>query len=538
MSTPRNRRELLQGLGAASLVGGATAALGGTTLAAGSLVTRALAAGASPGSLAAGAAAGQPRRGGRIRVAGMAASTADTLDPAKGTLSTDYIRHYMLYSGLTRLRQDLRTELALAESIESDDQRVWRIKLRSGVLFHDGRPLTSADVVFSLRRHSIAATASKIKAIIDQFESVEARGPLDVRLTLRGPNADLPAILAVSHAVIVPDGTTDFSRGIGTGAYRLREFKPGVRTLVERNPDYWRDGRPWLDEIELIGIPDELARVNALLSGDVQLTIALDARSTRRVSASPGHAIHVTRSGLYTNLILRADQRPTSSPDFVRAMQYLMDRPTMARALYRGYATIANDQPIPPEHPYYNPDIPQRQYDPDRARFHLKRAGLLGIRLPLYASQVANQSVEMAGMLQQSAATIGLNLAVNRVPADSYWSSHWFKHPATFGNSNPRPTADLLFSTLFQSSAPWNESGWRNERFDSLLVAARGEGDESLRREMYGEMQLLVHEHCGMGIPVFIPMIDGYDRRIRGFGSLPIGGLMGYQFAEHVWWAG
>ena len=102
---------------------------------------------------------------------------------------------------------------------------------------------------------------------------------------------------------------------------------------------------------------------------------------------------------------------------------------------------------------------------------------LLGIRLPLYASQVANQSVEMAGMLQQSAATIGLNLAVNRVPADSYWSSHWFKHPATFGNSNPRPTADLLFSTLFQSSAPWNESGWRNERFDSLLVAARGEGD-------------------------------------------------------------
>ncbi len=510
MSGPHNRRELLRGLGATGLL-----------FATGT-----------------GAAAEAPRRGGRLRVAGMASSAADTLDPAKGSMSTDYIRHYMLYSGLTRLRPDLRTELALAESLDTDDRRTWHIRLRRGVRFHDGRPLTAADVVFSLRRHTVAATASKIKAIADQFESIEATGPLEVRLTLRGPNADLPAILAVSHTLIVPDGTIDFSRGIGTGAYRLREFKPGVRTLVQRNPEYWRDGRPWLEEIELIGIPDELSRVNALLSGDVHLTIALDPRSTRRVRESPGHAIQVTESGLYTNLILRQDERPTSSPDLVRAMQYLFDRPTIQRALYRGYATIANDHPIPPSHPYYNPDIPQRQYDPDRARFHLKRAGLLGIRLPLYASPAANQSVEMAAMLQQSATAAGLNLAINRVPSDSYWSSHWFKHPATFGNTNPRPTADLLFSTMFQSNAPWNESAWRNERFDSLVVAARAERDEARRREMYGEMQRLVHEHCGLGIPVFIPMIDGYDRRIRGFGSLPIGGLMGYQFAEHVWWAG
>ena len=524
MSTPRNRRELLRGLGAAGLVGG-------SVLAAGTLATRALAA-------APGAGGETPRRGGRIRVASMASSAADTLDPAKAALSTDYVRHFMLYSGLTRLRQDLRPELALAEALDTDDQRTWHIRLRRGVRFHDGRPLTSADVVYSLHRHTVAATASKIKSIADQFQSIEARGPLAVRLTLTGPNADLPAILAASHALIVPDGTTDFSRGIGTGAYRLREFKPGVRTLVERNPDYWRDGRPWLEEIELIGIPDELSRVNALLSGDVHITNALDARSTRRVRESPGHAIQVTQSGLYTNLILRQDQRPTSSPDFVRAMQYLLDRPTIQRALYRGYATIANDHPIPPGHPYYLADLPQRPYDPERARFHLKRAGLLGIRLPVYASPAANQSVEMAAMLQQSAAAAGLNLAVNRVPADSYWSSHWMKHPLSFGNTNPRPTADLVFSTLFQSSAPWNESAWRNERFDSLVVAARAEGDEARRREMYGEMQRLVHEHCGVCIPVFIDMIDGYDRRLRGFGSLPIGGLMGYQFAEHVWWAG
>lgn len=534
MSNKPSRREVLQVLGATGVLAGvARTSRGLATAGFGVQAVEAM-----PVAGTTGAPAGKPRRGGRIRVAGLIASAADTLDPAKASSSTDYIRHYTLYNGLTRLRPDLSTELALAESLDTDDQRVWRIRLRRGVRFHDGRPLTSADVVFSLHRHTIAATGSKIKAIADQFESIESRGPLDLRLTLRAPNADLPSILAISHALIVPDGTVDFSRGIGTGAYRLRDFKPGVRTLMARNAEYWRDGLPWLDEIELIGIPDELSRVNALLSGDVHMAAALDPRSTRRVRESPGFALQVTKCGLYTSLILRQDQTPTSNPDLLRAFQYLFDRPTMQRALFRGYATLANDTPIPPDHPYYNAELPQREYDPERARFHLKRAGLLGIRLPVYASPAATQSVEMAAMLQQSAGMAGLNLAVNRVPSDSYWSSHWMKHPLSFGNTNPRPTADLLFSTLFQSSAPWNESAWRNLRFDSLLVAARAEGDERRRREMYGEMQRLVHEHCGLCIPVFMDIIDGHDRRLKGFGSLPIGGMRGYQFAEHVWWEG
>jgi peptide/nickel transport system substrate-binding protein len=109
------------------------------------------------------------------------------------------------------------------------------------------------------------------------------------------------------------------------------------------------------------------------------------------------------------------------------------------------------------------------------------------------------------------------------------------KHPLTFGNTNPRPTADLLFSLFYASSAPWNESGWKNPKFDQLLVAARGEADEVKRKQLYGDMQELVHNHCGVGIPLFISFMDAYDRRLRGYGSIPIGGLMGYMFAEHVW---
>ena len=148
----------------------------------------------------------------------------------------------------------------------------------------------------------------------------------------------------------------------------------------------------------------------------------------------------------------------------------------------------------------------------------------------------ANGSVDMASILQEYGSKIGLRFAVNRVPADGYWSTHWMRHPMTFGDTNPRPTADLIFSLFYDSKAEWNESGWKNERFDRLLVEARGSADEALRAEIYGEMQQIVHDKCGVAIPVFISLIDGYDKRLKGIRPIPLGGLMGYRFAEHVWW--
>jgi peptide/nickel transport system substrate-binding protein len=476
-----------------------------------------------------------PRRGGRIKVAGMSVSTADTLDPARGALSTDYVRHYMVYSGLTQFDHDLRPRMALAEEITSDDQLNWTVRLRRGVVFHDGASLTPRDVVYSLERHRNPATASKVSPVAEQFDEIRAVGPDHVHIRLKSPNADLPSILAVSHFLILREGTKDFRTAIGTGPYRIVEFTPGVRTLVERNDSYWKPGQPYLDQIELIGIGDEPSRVNALLSGDVQLAIAVDPRSVRRIKASAGREVLETRSGLYTDLVMRQDAIPTGNPDFVLAVKLLFDRELIRQALFRGYAMIGNDQPIPPGHPYYFAGLPQRSYDPDQARFLLGRAGLSDTRIPVYASPAATGSVDMAVLLQQSAARAGLRLEVKRVPADGYWSYHWMRRELFFGNVNPRPTADLLFTLFFKSDAPWNESGWKNAQFDQLLMAARGEGDEAKRRQMYHDMQVLVHEQCGIGIPAFISILDGYDTRLRGFGSIPIGGLMGYSFAEYVW---
>ncbi len=480
-------------------------------------------------------AAGKGKPGGKIRVASVASSTADTLDPAKGGLSTDYIRQYMCYNGLTRFDAHMVPQLELAERIDNTDATLWTITLRKGVTFHNGKPLTAADVVFSLNRHKDPATGSKVMALVAQCEEIKASGPNEVQIRLSAPNAELPSILAVSHLLIVPEGTTDFSQGIGTGPFKIKEFKPGVRSIAVRNPDYWKPGLPYLDEIEVIAISDEPSRVNALLSGDVHAINQVDPRSTTRIKASAGHQYVDSPSGNYTNLIIRQDQLPGKSPEFTQAMKCLLDREQVKSAVFRGFAVVGNDHPIAPGSRYYNADLPQTTYDPEKARFLLKKAGMENITMPIAASPAATSSVDIAVLLQQSAKQAGLKLDVSRLPSDGYWSNHWMKHPLSFGNINPRPNADVMFSQFFQSKAPWNESGWQNEQFDQLLLLARAETDEAKRGKMYADMQTLVHDHCGIGVPVFISNIDGVDQRLKGYSTHPLGGFMGYMFAEQVW---
>jgi len=475
-----------------------------------------------------------PKRGGRLRVAASNSSVSETLDPARGTNSGDYMRQFLFYSGLTELTQDMQAEPALAESYESADGLRWVFRLRAGVTFHNGKSLTAQDVVFSLARHKDPETASAVKALAEQFEQINALDARTVELVLTSPNLDLPALLTTSHFLIVPDGTTDFSKAIGTGPYRCQEFTPGRRALGVRNANFWKPGKPYLDEVEMIGLTDAAARVNGLLAGDLHLVASVSAHA-QQLQQSPKHAILETRSGLYTDLVVRVDMAPGNNPDFVAALRYLQPRERLVNSVMRRFGTVANDHPVPPWHPFYQADLPQRPYDLDRARFHVQRGKLQGAKADIVCASGLEAAVEGAQLVQQAANQVGLQLSVRRVPYDGYWSQHWMKHPIGYGSVNPRPTLDMLFSQFYQSSARWNESGWQNAQFDQLLIAARGETDTARRKQMYGDMQALIAEHCGTIVPAFISFLDGYDRRVQGLAPNPMGMLMGYRFGEHVW---
>jgi peptide/nickel transport system substrate-binding protein len=493
------------------------------------------------GSLAGAAASAHaqtPHRGGRIRVAGDNAGATDTLDPARQSNKVDYCRCNMLYNGLTSLDAMLSPQPALAESFSTKDAKTWVFALRKGVTFHDGKPLAPADVVYSLMRHKDPATASKAKVLADQIETVTATGPSEVTVVLSAPNADLPVILGTFHFYIVRSGTTDFNAGIGTGPFKLKEFKPGVRSVVVRNESYWKSGKPYLDEIEFVGIGDEGARVNALLSGDLDLVTTINPRSVARVKGSPAHTVFVTQSGQYTDLIVRRDVGPGTNPDFVMGMKLLQDRELMKKSIALGYALTGNDQPIDPTNRFYFDGLPQRQFDPDKAKFHLKKANLGSAAIPVVASPAAMYSVDIAQVLQQSARQAGVNLDVKRMPADGYWSNHWLSSPVGFGSIVPRPNADTILTQFFKSDATWNESRWKDPKFDTLLTAARAETDLARRKQMYADMQTMIHKDSGLGIPLFLATIDGHSKKLKGLSPIPLGGMMGYAFAENVWLEG
>jgi peptide/nickel transport system substrate-binding protein len=287
--------------------------------------------------------------------------------------------------------------------------------------------------------------------------------------------------------------------------------------------------------VQLVGIVDDAARLNALLAGDIQLVSPVPARDVERLKRAGGFGVLESQSGLYTDLILRQDATPTRNPEFVQAIKSLHDRERIQKTLLRGYATIGNDHPVPAWHPYYLAGLPQRTYDPDRAKSLIKKANLSGTAAEMVAPPSIESALDSAQMLQQAAMQTDLKLDVRRVPADGYWSTHWMKHPMTYGSILPRPTLDLLYTQFFKSDSVWNESGWKNAQFDELLVQARQEKDETRRKQMYGDMQTIVYEKGSIIIPAFINFIDAHSSHVKGLAGSPSGRLMGYRFAEFAW---
>jgi peptide/nickel transport system substrate-binding protein len=494
----------------------------------------ALAAGSAIFGRASAALAATPSKGGSLKAAGWSSSTADTLDPAKASLSTDYVRCCSFYSRLTFLNKSGVPEMELAESVETKDAQTWTVKLKSGVTFHDGKPLTAEDVIFSLKRHLDKSVGSKVAKIAAQMTGFKAVDKLTVEITLASPNADLPTILSMHHFMIVADGTTDFSKGNGTGAFVRETFEPGVRSIGVRNKNYWKAG-PNVDSFEYFAITDDNARVNALLSGDIHLAAAINPRIIRLIETQSGFALSKSTSGNYTNLNMRLDMPPGDKKDFIDGMKHLVNREQIIKSALRGLGSVGNDQPVSPANFFYNADLKSKAFDPEKAKFLFQRAGVLGQSIPMVASEAAGSSLDMAALIQATGAGIGMKLDVQRVPSDGYWDTYWLKAPIHFGNINPRPTPDILFSLLYTSDAPWNESRYKSEKFDRLLIEARGSLDQAKRKQLYNEMQVIIAEEAGTIIPAYISNVDAITTKLKGLEPNPLGGSMGYAFAEYVW---
>ena len=486
------------------------------------------------------AVAASPKRGGRLRAAAGAHGPDDTLDPARFNSVINYGRGEQFYNGLTRIDGFLVAQPDLAESWEPNGNATeWVFRLRKGVEFHTGKSLDAEDALYSIQRHLDKDVGSGAKAFVENVAEGIVEDKHTVRFKLKGPDADFPVILGTYQMKIVPAGTTDFSTAPGTGPFKLVEFKPGVRSLAHRNPNYWEEGRPYLDEIEWFGISDHNARMNALLAGDIAMMSGLDPKAIRQIDRTSGVHMVNTKAGQYTNFAMMTDRAPTDSNELRLAIKHLQNRERILKLIYKGNGMLANDQPISPVDPMYCDDIPIRPFDPDKAKHHLKNAGMDGATIKVHTSEVAGTgAIEQALLLQREAGKIGLEVKVQRDPGDGYWSATWGKKPFFMSGWNMRPTTNIMLTLAFTSDAAWNEARWKNARFDELLTLGRASLDPVQRKNIYCEAQTLIRDTGGVAIPCFIDYLDAMSDKVKGFIPVPLGPLGASQWPRSVWLEG
>jgi len=457
------------------------------------------------------AKAATPKKGGRFRLALTGGATSDDIDPAT-TLDTYMINvnFGQLRNCLTEISEDGELIGELAESWEaSDDASIWTFKLRQGIEFHNGKTMDANDVVESINHHRGEDSKSAAKGIIEPIIDVKADGNDTVVMTLSGGNADLPYLISDYHLLICPakpEGGIDWQSGVGTGGFVLDSYEPGVRTLTKRNPNYWKEGRAHFDEVETLFIADVAARTSALQTGEIDAMNRADLKTIHLLKRAPGVTIIQTTGNQHITLPMLSDTAPFDNNDLRLALKYAIDREEWLRVIFKGYGELANDHPVGPANQFQATpeEIPQRAYDPDKAKHHLKKAGYDSIDLKLHMADTAFEGAVDGGTLYaERAKPAGINLEIVREPNDGYWSNVWMVKPWVASYWGGRPTEDWVFSQIYSTGADWNESRFANEAIMKLLVEGRAELDNQKRREIYVEMQRIVRDEGGSVIPLY-----------------------------------
>jgi peptide/nickel transport system substrate-binding protein len=466
-----------------------------------------LAAAIPPALLAAEAKAAAPKQGGKFRQALRGGSNADTLFGVLGGGDTHQVNtQWQILSNVTEMTPDGEVVGELAESWEvSDDATQWVFKLRKGVEFHDGKSLVADDVVHSINVHRGEDSRSIGKGLVAGVEDVKADDQHTVVFKLKTGNADFPVVLASSRFPIAPAGSMDaeWEKGIGTGPFMLSEWEPGVRSATKRNPNYFKEGKPYFDEVETLHVADVGARTSALRDGSVDAIDDPEPQTLHLLEQVPDLRIREVGGNSHYTFPMLMDTAPYDNVDVRTALKYAIDREAMLQTLLRGHGYLGNDHPISKAQRYFASELPQRMYDPDKAKFHLNQAGLSELDIALWASEIYAGGIDSAVLYKEHAAKAGINISIEQVPTDGYWSEIWNVKPFCVSVWYGQPTEDMMFTQAFSAESAWNETHWNNERFETLLVEARAELDAAKRRDMYVEMQQLVRDEGGFVCPVF-----------------------------------
>ena len=504
------------------------------------LITGAAALGLSAGFGASPALAqGAAKKGGTLRLGMEGGSASDSLDPRTYADSIPIAYSLMFWNCLVEVDSKGNATGELAEKWESKPGATeWVFTLRKGITFGSGKTVDVDDVIYSINLHR-GETKSPAKGILEPIKEMTKLSPTQLKIVLSAGNADLPFIFSDYHLIIVPAGTTDFSKPDGTGAFTLAEWQPGVRIVAKRKSgNYWKPGRGNFDTVELRYIGDASARTQALVTGQVDAVNRLDPKTVALLSKNKNiNVVRTKGTGNRFAFVAHTDIDPFKNRDLMLALKYGIDRKKIVDNVFSGYASLGNDHTVGPANKYFDAKQAMRPYDPEKAKFHLKKSGFAGA-IELQVSEGAfSGATDSAVVFQESFKKAGGNLEVKRVSGDGYWDNVWPKVPFCAVYWGNRPTADLQLSQTFVTGGSWNDTKYASAKFDKLVVDARVELDDTKRKALYAECQRMLSDEAGMVCFAIGDQMDGGSTKLRGLEPHARYDMNDQRLAEKGWFA-
>jgi peptide/nickel transport system substrate-binding protein len=481
------------------------------------------------------AAAGTPKKGGTLHAGLTGGSSSDTADPNTIVNNTDYARAANLYESLVWLNADAQQYNRLAEEMSPNkDATVWTIRLRSGVTFHNGKPLTAEDLIFSIKRvlnpKAPGEAANALSGIIaSQIKKIDN---LTVSVPFAKPYSTFPESLANNITVYVLPVGFDPKTPIGTGPFKLASFTPGQQTVLTRNENYWNAPLPYLDQVVMTDYSDETSQVNSLLSGQVDVANLLSQATIGTVTGS-GKSVVISNGGGWNPFTMRVDTPPFNDVRVRQAFRLAVDRPKMLETVFGGHGTIGNDI-FGIWAPEYDHSIPQRQYDPEQAKSLLKAAGHENLSVQLVTGDIAQGVINMAQVYASQAAAAGINAKLKQVTVTDFYGPNYLKWVFAQDYWYYSPYFPQVNQATLPA-APFNETHFNNPKYESLYSQALATLDVNMRSEIAHEMQMIDYNEGGYIIPFFPAVIDGYAPHVNGILQSKTGSSFNNWDFEHIW---
>jgi peptide/nickel transport system substrate-binding protein len=453
-------------------------------------------------------------------------SNLNNLDPAKAGGAEDYVFANLVYNGLMRVTENLEIVEDLAESYSSsEDLKTWTFKLKQGVRFHNGRSMTSDDVVKSFERILNKDTASPGRSQLLIVKDIEALDQATVRFTLEIPYSTFPELLIERQLKIVPADHVDrlSTEPIGTGPFRFKSLEPGNALVLEKNPDYFEAGLPKLDAVHFRIMPEGASKVAALLAGDIDLLWNVPLESIEQLSAQPKIKVDESSTGTWDGLVMNNAQPPFNDMRVRRAVLLAIDKVKLVEFAVFGHGA-ATHTPITPKSPYFNENI-GFETDLPAAQKLLAEAGLAdGFEVQLVVP-VGRPTRERLGVaVQQMLKPLGIKVNVQRLPYNRFRTEVTGKAPFYADGYFNRPSVDTAVYPWFHSTGTWNGIMWKfaSQRVDTALDAARAAETDAERKKLYEEFQLAIVEEVPGIVAYTLNFANAYNSdRVEAFHTHP-----------------